>query len=177
MPSTVNTRRKPPTPRNSPIREPRLHLERRFLEKVQRAKGDCWIWDGAMAGPYGVMRNEEQQRELAHLISYRLYVSDAKPEGWDVDHICEEQLCVNPDHLRVIPHADNVYRKTRLRCKSGHERTDENTYIAKNGSRTCKVCQSNYNRRKNSAKPKSEEQREAARKKYGLVNKHQPGAV
>lgn len=37
----------------------------------------------------------------AHIFSYRLH-GNVIPEGFEVDHQCRNQLCVNPDHLNAV---------------------------------------------------------------------------
>ena len=39
--------------------------------------------------------------------------------------------------------------KERRYCKHGHEYTDKNTYIAKDGSRVCRECKAEHTRKKN----------------------------
>jgi hypothetical protein len=72
-------------------------------------------------------------------------------------HSCDVPACINPEHLWVGSHADNMgdaARKKRLsgpkrphsrarpsECKRGHALTGENTHTRKNGTRVCLECE------------------------------------
>jgi hypothetical protein len=80
--------------------------------------------------------------EQAHRISYRLHCGDI-PEGMEIDHLCRNRGCVNPDHLRVVPHRENMRvsdtemgrNAAKLVCKRGHPFT-----VVINGTRQCRIC-------------------------------------
>lgn len=75
------------------------------------------------------------------------WLKGAIPEGFDVDHLCKNRLCVNPDHLEAKTHFDNCprgaehYHARRTHCKNGHEFTEANTRIRGTYWRTCKACE------------------------------------
>jgi hypothetical protein len=81
----------------------------------------CWIWDGPVSrngyGKLAVLRRAKG----AHQASYAAYKGSIA-RGLCVLHECDEKLCVNPDHLRLGTHADNVtdkIKKGRARYSSG----------------------------------------------------------
>jgi len=71
----------------------------------------CWIWvAGQAAGGYGAVYHGGRGR-LAHRISYEATHGAGSASGLVVRHRCDRPLCVNPAHLELGTHADNVRDK------------------------------------------------------------------
>ena len=102
----------------------------------------CWEWLGSTSTGYGCFR-----RGYAHRYSYELH-KGAIPDGLQIDHLCRNRLCVNPDHLEAVTVRVNVLRGVsrvaanarQSHCIRGHEFTPENTRRRANGSRACREC-------------------------------------
>ena len=70
----------------------------------------CWIWMGAqLSRGYGSL-NAAGFRGKAHRAAYKAFVADI-PDGMHVLHKCDTPACVNPDHLFVGTHSDNMQDK------------------------------------------------------------------
>ena len=67
---------------------------------------DCWIWQGGKRGDYGAGRLNGKTED-AHRVSYQLFVGEI-PDGLEVMHGCNTPLCVNPAHLSLGTHAENM---------------------------------------------------------------------
>jgi hypothetical protein len=129
-------------PRLAPVRD-------RFEEKVLRAPGGCWIWQGAKNDlGYGQLVAAGGRRVYAHRFSYEKYVGPI-PDGLDLDHLCRTPSCVSPRHLQPVTHQENMRRGTspsmltfRLgRCQRGQAMTPENLYVYPDGKkRECRAC-------------------------------------
>lgn len=61
----------------------------------------------------------------------------------DVDHLCRNVGCWNPDHLEGVTHAENMRRSkpaTKMTCKYGHDWTDPRNVFYSRGTRRCAAC-------------------------------------
>lgn len=114
--------------------------------RVAYVDSDCWLWTGMVTtGGYGAIESEGQPRR-AHIVSWRLHKGDV-PDGMCVLHRCDVRRCVNPDHLWLGTKKQNSVdmvqkgRSTRrTHCLRGHEFTEENTILKKEGGRKCAKC-------------------------------------
>jgi hypothetical protein len=81
----------------------------RFARKIEVDEiSGCWCWTASLnnAG-YGNFNGT-----LAHRFIYQ-YVFDAIPAGLQVDHLCRNRRCVNPQHLQIVTAVENFIRGRR----------------------------------------------------------------
>lgn len=126
----------------------RPSLEVRFWRKVEKTE-TCWNWRGSTnkTSGYGQIQINGKA-ESVHVVSYKL-AGGAIPEGMELDHLCRNRKCVNPDHLEPVAHRDNVLRGINAcatnakvtHCPRGHPYDLFNTYLRPDGGRDCPICQ------------------------------------
>lgn len=138
-------------------RPPRRTQAERFFAKVD-ADGDCWVWQGGTSKGYGVFRirtKTPKAQTYSHRFIWELLVGPI-PAGKQIDHLCRNTLCVNPDHLEAVDPLTNMRRgfgpvsqRSRLRptCANGHERTPEIVRVLPSGALVCRLCEVDYRRR------------------------------
>ena len=89
---------------------------------------------------------------LAHRFSYER-AKGVIPEGLELDHLCRNPACVNPDHLEAVSGHENVRRSDgpsainarKSHCPNGHPYLGENLVRWKN-HRYCVACKRAWER-------------------------------
>lgn len=97
--------------------------------------GGCWVWRGSVAqngyGRMSVMAGSVQKLQNTHRVAYEAFVG-AIPAGLEIDHLCRNRLCCNPEHLEAVTHAENMRRGASTHCENGHPRNPAHD--------RCRVC-------------------------------------
>lgn len=96
------------------------YLEK-FMKNVEKTNY-CWLWRGCTdKRGYGLFHHNGL-KIYAHRYSLIVHSETALPPEGIVRHICDNPLCVNPDHLLSGTHQDNVMdRVIRNRSAKGEK--------------------------------------------------------
>lgn len=126
-----------------------MTLQERILNGVvPEPNTGCWLWTKSSdRDGYGKITITKNGRRVvsAHRVSFEAFRGKIKKGLW-VLHKCDVPSCVNPDHLFLGTHLDNIKdctnkgRNRRKICKRGHPLAPENIYTRSYGDRLCKIC-------------------------------------
>lgn len=119
-------------------------LRRRYVTE----QNECWVWTGGIAkNGYSKVRINNRYQS-GHRAFYEHYKGPI-PGGLQIDHLCRNKRCVNPDHLEAVTARVNTRRSDNLtarkarqtHCIRGHPLSGDNLYVTpKDGRRQCRIC-------------------------------------
>jgi hypothetical protein len=131
----------------------------RFMDKVHMEPNTgCWLWVGAVNAKGHSVVSHRAVLKMGHRASYEHFVGPIDP-GLQIDHLCRQRCCVNPEHLEPVTSRENTMRgygpaamnSRKTNCANGHAYTQENTLLKKDSvgrvGRQCRICGREYQRR------------------------------
>ena len=126
-----------------------LTPQQRFNQKyVVNEETGCWEWIASLkpGTAYGCMQ-VAKRTVYAHRLSHELHIGPI-PSGMQIDHLCRNRSCVNPDHLEAVEPHVNVRRGMspgakalrRDTCIVGHSYSQWG--VLRHQRRYCRLCES-----------------------------------
>lgn len=113
---------------------------------AELAPGSCIPWrvSPTKAG-YGRISRAGRDH-YAHRVAYETLYGPIQ-DGLEIDHLCRNRSCANPEHLEAVTHVENCrrgatgcYLRERTHCLHGHPYDEANTYRDQRGWRDCRAC-------------------------------------
>lgn len=136
-------------------------LSSRIMARVRKdEETGCWVWLGCISGK-GYEKGEGYGRiqavlgKLGQVSTHRVMYEQHKgpiPPGLQIDHLCRNRRCCNPDHLEAVTQKENIMRgisfsahnARKTACPRGHEYTSDNVvWDVSRGDRRrkCRECE------------------------------------
>lgn len=118
-------------------------IERSWFWGRIDASGDCWEWQGSIStGGYGQI-SYLGKHWPTHRLVWTMLVADIG-KGMQLDHLCMNALCCNPDHLEEVTKAENMARMRKSKGR-GHERKCHRGHTLRwvedsRGKTVCQAC-------------------------------------
>jgi hypothetical protein len=93
-------------------------IEQRLLRKIVKSETGCWIWHGQTNKRYGQIELSGRMHTV-HRVAYELWIEPI-PKGLQIQHLCNNSLCCNPDHLVAATAQERArYMIECRRCSPG----------------------------------------------------------
>lgn len=136
---------------NVPTMKGRRPAKERFMSKFRvNPEIGCHEWTACKGKDgYGRFNTGGKHGPVvrAHKFSYETFKGPI-PDGLQIDHLCRNRICCNPDHLEAVTQQENIRRgdggkhmREKTHCPKGHPYSGANLYIEPStGRRRCQVC-------------------------------------
>jgi hypothetical protein len=93
-----------------------------LMDRVDhQGQDECWNWTGPVNRKgYGNV----QVRGVKHNAHRAVYLESGHsiPDGYHLDHLCRNKLCVNPSHMEPVTPQENVKRQHEARRNAQEKR-------------------------------------------------------
>lgn len=104
-------------------------VQERFFAQIAFGMSECWYWTGCLSSiGYGLCLALGEN--VAHRVSWVLHHGRI-PDGLNVLHKCDVRNCVNPGHLFLGTHQENMRDMMAKGRWRGNPRKGEESAVAK----------------------------------------------
>lgn len=81
-----------------------------YVEEDHNYSSPCWMWQKSITKK-GYAACNRNGFYAAHQFYYAKFIGEV-PSGMELDHLCKVRSCVNPYHLEVVTHIENIRRSS-----------------------------------------------------------------
>ena len=89
----------------------------------------CWVWTGktdSKRWPYGMVTKRGKDGKVVNVRAHRAMFNELDGDWFlldtvdEIDHLCENPLCINPDHWRIVTKVENAKRSQEVNPRWMH---------------------------------------------------------
>ena len=114
---------------------------------VRNKNGACWSGFSINSKGYATLYIAPGRTAKAVTLAYELRYGPV-PKGLELDHLCRNRWCWNPDHVEPVTRSVNQLRgkkgEEKTHCPQGHPYSEENTLMHLNNNgryrKQCRLC-------------------------------------
>ena len=97
----------------------RQRILHKVISNVTTTFEGCWLWTGpdsgtGRGGGYPRMSLDGQTVAVHRVIYTEFY--GYIPSKKQIDHVCRNRMCVNPEHLEMVTHKENQKRRAKAKA-------------------------------------------------------------
>lgn len=94
------------------------NIKNRKWPQYKIDENGCWIWQLSLSVD-GYASYEVNKKYISgHRYYYEKYKGKI-PDGFQLDHLCGNRACVNPDHLEIVSQTENIRRGKHTKLNKG----------------------------------------------------------
>lgn len=105
----------------------------------------CYAWLGTHNHDYAIMTYGSKPRKMSRVTRFLMNC----PPDMEVDHLCHNPWCVNPNHLEVVTHLENIRRHGAWKKLNRPVCEIHGTPFRTYGKSTIRICRQCWNERQN----------------------------
>lgn len=124
----------------------RCPAEVRLWLRFTKSESGCWEAQTPRDDGYGDIRRTGSR--LLHVFAWEV-LRGPVPAGLELDHLCRNRACCNPDHLEPVTRRVNTLRSplsqgalnaAKTACPKGHQLSGDNLVAWALPKRICRIC-------------------------------------